>query len=94
MTRAAASPLVSIRTNPKPDEQRGMVRARMPVMAREIADGMAPLVREGQVKVTETARGVIVEINASVLFSPGDARPDATAAKALQAVAEILAHVE
>ena len=46
MTRAAASPLASIRTNPKPDEQRGMVRARMRVMAREIADGMAPLVRE------------------------------------------------
>ena len=35
---------------------------------------LAPLVKEGKVRVTQDSRGVSVEINASVLFDPGEAR--------------------
>jgi chemotaxis protein MotB len=48
------------------------------------------LVEQGQVKITEGAFGIMVDINASVLFAPGDARLDVTAARALIAVADIL----
>jgi chemotaxis protein MotB len=60
-------------------------------MAREINEALAPLVREGQVRITEGALGITVEINASVLFAPGDARLDPGAVQALIAVAQILA---
>lgn len=77
-----------------PKEQRRVLRAKMRNMAQAIAEAMAPLVREGQVRVTETSRGVTVEINASVLFDPGDAQLDPRAVAALQAVAQILAPTE
>lgn len=77
-----------------PKEQRRVLRAKMRNMAQAIAEAMAPLVREGQVRVTETSRGVTVEINASVLFDSGDAQLDPRAVAALQAVAQILAPTE
>jgi chemotaxis protein MotB len=64
---------------------------RMRNMAKEINEALAPLVKEGQVRVTETADGITVDINASVLFTPGDARLDPAAVQALNAVARILA---
>ena len=60
-------------------------------MAKEINDALAPLVKEGQVRVTESATGITVDINASVLFAPGDARLGPAAIQALDAVARILA---
>jgi len=42
------------------------------------------------VKVTQNSRGVSVEINASVLFNPGDARLTAESREALTAVATLL----
>jgi chemotaxis protein MotB len=77
-----------------PKEQRRVLRAKMRNMAQAIAEALAPLVREGQVRVTETSRGVTVEINASVLFDSGDAQLDPRAVAALQAVAQILAPTE
>ena len=41
-------------------------------MAR--AQVLAPLVADGRVQVTEGAFGITVEINASVLFAPGEAQ--------------------
>jgi chemotaxis protein MotB len=77
-----------------PQEKRRALRAKMRNMAHAILEAMAPLVREGQVRVAETSRGVTVEINASVLFDPGDARLDPGAVTTLQAVAQILAPTE
>ena len=48
----------------------------------------------GQVKVTEGAFGVSVEINASLLFAPGEAALGSNAVSALQAVARVLAPAE
>jgi chemotaxis protein MotB len=53
-----------------------------------------PLVETGQVRMKPSARGLVVEINASVLFAPGQAtlRPDSI--QALQAVAQVLTEVD
>lgn len=59
-------------------------------VARDILGVLAPLVDQGKVRVTQTARGVTVEINASVLFAPGDARVADHSAEALRAVAAVL----
>ena len=64
---------------------------KMRNMAREINEALAPLVKEGQVRVTETADGITVDINASVLFAPGDAHLATGAVQALFAVGRILA---
>jgi chemotaxis protein MotB len=85
---------VSLRRQAAAEEQKRVARDKMQSVARDIAEVMSPLVREGRVRVTETAKGVTVEINASVLFSPGDARLDPAAAQALRAVAGILSRTD
>lgn len=59
--------------------------------AKEITEALAPLVQQGQVRVTEGALGITVEINASVLFDSGEARLQPQAVRALTAVGRILA---
>jgi len=59
-------------------------------MARSILQVLAPLVQQGKVRVTQTPRGVNVEINASVLFAPGDAKLSEDSIQALRAVAGVL----
>jgi chemotaxis protein MotB len=85
---------VSLRRQAVAEEQKRVARDKMQSVARDIAEVMSPLVREGRVRVTETAKGVTVEINASVLFSPGDARLAPSATQALRAVAGILARTD
>jgi chemotaxis protein MotB len=69
-------------------------KARMTNIARDLLKAMAPLVSQGKVRVTQTNRGVSVEINASVLFAPGEAKLSPQSEKALRAVAEVLAKVD
>jgi chemotaxis protein MotB len=59
-------------------------------IARDILTVLAPLIDQGKVRVTQTDRGVKVEINASVLFAPGDAKLTRESSKALTAVAAVL----
>jgi chemotaxis protein MotB len=59
-------------------------------VARAIQQVLAPLVDQGKVRVTQTPRGVTVEINASVLFAPGDAKLSEDSSEALRAVAAVL----
>lgn len=65
-------------------------REQMTTMARDILKALAPLVRQGKVKVTQSARGINVEISASVLFASGDARLNPESEQALRAVAAVL----
>ena len=65
-------------------------RERLDLLARKLDSVLAPLVRSGKVHVTRNARGVTVEINASILFTEGDAELAATARESLQAVARLL----
>ncbi|MCX7142629.1 MAG: flagellar motor protein MotD [Proteobacteria bacterium] len=74
----------------KPAEPQRKQREEMRSMAQDILKVLDSLVREGQVKVTQTNRGISVEISASVLFATGQAqlRPDSI--RALQQVARVL----
>jgi chemotaxis protein MotB len=63
---------------------------RMTELARQLGATLAPLVRSGKVRVTQSGRGVSVEINASVLFDSGDARLTGSSVEALRAVAGLL----
>lgn len=65
-------------------------REQMTRMARDIVKALAPLVSQGKVRVTQSPRGVRVEINASVLFAPGDATLGEETSQVLKAVAAIL----
>jgi chemotaxis protein MotB len=65
-------------------------RERLNVLARELSATLAPLVRAGKVRVTQTARGVSVEINASVLFDQAEAVLTQDSKETLAAVASLL----
>jgi len=65
-------------------------REQLTRIARDIMTVLAPLVDQGKVRVTQTDRGVTVEINASVLFAPGNAKLAAETSEALKAVAVVL----
>lgn len=88
--RRVASP----RKPSKADELRKHAREKMRSVARDLLAALGPLADDGRVRVSETAKGVTLEINASVLFAPGEARVDGSAAKPLRAVAAILAPTE
>ena len=63
---------------------------RLTMLARDLTATLGPLVKEGKVRVTQNSRGVSVEINASVLFAPGDAALTEISREALTAVAILL----
>ncbi len=65
-------------------------RERMTAIGRDLMKALAPLIKEGKVKVVQTTRGVNVEINASVLFAPGEAKLSRQSEDVLRAVARIL----
>jgi len=65
-------------------------RESMRSIAKDILEVMAPLVAQGKVRVLETSRGVTIEINDSILFSPGQALIQPPLARAMEAVAEVL----
>lgn len=88
---AIAAPLPVVRPSLVNDQERERRRQKISNMARQIREAMAALVKEGQVHVTEGAFGITVDINASLLFASGDARLDATAIRALEAIAKVLA---
>jgi chemotaxis protein MotB len=67
---------------------------KMRDIASDIRRILGPLTRDGQVRVTEGAFGITVEINASVLFSPGGAIFSSEADSALRAVADVIAGAE
>jgi chemotaxis protein MotB len=65
-------------------------RERMDVLARDLSATLLPLVKSGQVRVTQNARGISVEINASVLFDQGEASLQQEAREVLRQVAGLL----
>jgi chemotaxis protein MotB len=74
-----------------PDPVKVKQRDKMRNVAKDILQVMAPLIAEGKVRVLETSRGVTIEINDSVLFSPGQALLQPALSKAIRAIAEVLA---
>jgi chemotaxis protein MotB len=75
---------------PRNDAPMRREKEQMTGLARDLLGALAPLIRDGKVRVTQSARGISVEINASVLFAPGDARLGAQSEEVLRAVARVL----
>jgi chemotaxis protein MotB len=65
-------------------------RERLNTLARDLNAALAPLVKNGQVRVSQAARGVTVEINARVLFDEGKAALGGEARATLGSVATLL----
>lgn len=78
----------------KKGELRQQQRDKMRNIAQDILKVMAPLIQQGKVRVLETSRGVTIEINDSILFSPGQAQLQLPSVKALRAIAEVLVDTE
>jgi chemotaxis protein MotB len=83
-------PLASIVARRRAEAQK-REKEKLALLARQLNSTLAPLIKSGKVRVTQTARGVTVEINASVLFDSGDARLNGDAVEALREVAVLLA---
>jgi chemotaxis protein MotB len=66
-------------------------REQMKSVAGNLLNVMDTLVKGGQVKVTESNRGISIEINASLLFSPAQADLNKDTVDVLKAVAQVLA---
>jgi len=82
------------KSTPAGELKRKQQETKMKGIAKDILQALAPLVRGGQVKVTQSSRGIAVQINASVLFATGQAVLEGESVTALQAVAAVLAGVE
>ena len=65
-------------------------RERLDLLARKLDSVLAPLVKSGKVRVTRNARGVTIDINASILFMEGDAGLAGSARETLRTVAQLL----
>jgi chemotaxis protein MotB len=64
--------------------------AHMNEVASSLLDVLGPLVKEGKVRITQGRRGVSIEINANVLFQPGQAELEVASRDVLRSVAERL----
>ncbi len=65
--------------------------ARMRELGAELSIMLDPLVKEGLLRVSETREGLVIEINASVLFRSGQSALEPAATKTLAEVAKVLA---
>jgi chemotaxis protein MotB len=71
----------------------GQPDAGMQAITRDLMSALDPLVKGGQVKVTESGLGVAVEINASLLFASAQAELQPEALPVLTSLAKVLAPV-
>jgi len=69
-------------------------REQMRGVARDILRILDKMVQAGQVRVTQSSRGIAVEINAAVLFDSGQAQLHTESIRALKEVARVLAPTE
>ncbi len=82
---------VPAKTTPnQADAQRAVEARKMDQVAKDLSQTLDPLVQQGVVKVSQTSRGVDVEINASLLFPSGSAGLTADSKRALLAIANVL----
>ncbi len=81
------------KNDPAIEAQQKAQTEKMKGIAKDILKVMEALVKEGQVKVSQSVHGIAIEINASLLFASGQASLEAGSIKALKAVAKVLAAV-
>ena len=93
-TKTTARPIKPAPPKKITDEIDPKVKKRaedMRQIAQDLLKVLEPLISNNQVKITQSIRGVTVEINAAVLFAPGQATLQPNMVKALTSVAQILA---
>ena len=76
--------------NARVAEQQRKQNEAMQAMVSSLNQAMATLVKNELVNVTQTPRGVVVDINASALFEQGEAVLQRSATRTLAAVAKVL----
>lgn len=79
---------------PQQTPERQKAAESMKKVAKSVLQAMQPLIQNGQVRVTQSPRGITVEINASVLFKSGEAVLQPQSTEALSAVAQVLTQVD
>jgi chemotaxis protein MotB len=85
-------PSSSLITKKTPNEEKlKQEREKMTELAQGVLKSLAPLIREGKVRVTQTSLGISIDINASVLFAPAEAKLTTQSNEALTAIASVLA---
>ncbi len=93
----SGKPIGKMQQQPHADSEapeRRRAAESMKKVAKNVLDVMQPLIQNGQVRVTQSPRGVTVEINASVLFKSGEAVLQPQSTETLAAVARVLSQVE
>ncbi len=83
-----------LRVRPSEDPAKRAREERMRNIARDVLKALGPLVEEGKVRVKQSARGIAVEINASVLFQSAQAGLEPESFRVLSAVAQVLAPID
>lgn len=89
-----AQPIVPPTKSPseiKMEQMKRQNQIKMRSIAQAIIEALRPLVKDGKVHVTEGAMGITVEINASILFQPGESRMEDGAVRSMTALGQILA---
>jgi chemotaxis protein MotB len=82
------------RRNARLAEKQRKQNERMQNLAKTLDEAMAAFVKNGQMNVSQTGRGVEIEINASALFKQGEADIQSEAKKTLADAAKVLADNE
>jgi chemotaxis protein MotB len=78
------------RRNARLAEKQRKQNERMKNLANTLNDAMSKFVKNGQMNVSQTGRGVEIEINASALFNQGEADIQPEAKKTLADAAKVL----
>ncbi len=78
----------------KMEQMKRQNQEKMRNIAKAIMQALRPLVKDGKVRVTETALGITVEINASILFEPGQSLMEESAILSMTTLGQILAPTE
>jgi chemotaxis protein MotB len=82
------------RRNARLAEKQRKQNERMQNLAKMLNDVMASFIKNGQMNVSQTGRGVELEINASALFNQGEADIQPAARKTLSDAAKVLVDSE
>jgi chemotaxis protein MotB len=77
-----------------PPKMTSAQEAHMGDVADRLARALSVLVKDGQVRVSNTVRGVAVEINASVLFAPAQCELQPASLPTLRSIAAVLAGLD
>lgn len=78
------------RRNARLAEQQRKLDERMKKLLEDLNVALAAFIQDGLVSVSKTSRGVMLDINASALFKPGDAVLQAEAQQMMAGVAALL----